>query len=51
MVSNNRIIRKELMDVTGRSSATVQRSITNLCNCGIVERRGSRKSGYWYVNR
>lgn len=51
MLKNNRITKKKLSERTGKAIVTIQRYINRLANMGIIERKGSRKSGYWNINK
>lgn len=46
---NNYTTINELMALTGKSRATVTRSVRNMIETGMIERIGSRKSGHWRI--
>ena len=39
----------ELADITSKHRATIARNISALSEAGLIERVGSRKTGYWRV--
>lgn len=39
----------QLADVTGKSNATIHRYLSRMMDSGILERIGSRKTGYWKI--
>lgn len=48
---NNRISAKELAEVLNISSRQCERIIAELKEHGLLERKGSKKAGYWVVTR
>jgi len=46
---NNRISAKELAEELGISSRQCERIIAELKEQGIIERKGSKKAGYWEI--
>ncbi|MEG1574393.1 MAG: ATP-binding protein [Bacteroidales bacterium] len=46
---NNRISAKELAEALGISSRQCERIIAELKKNGILERKGSKKTGYWEI--
>ncbi len=48
---NSYITIPQLAKKTKKSEATIYRHLVFLCNAGIIERVGSRKTGYWRVNK
>ena len=50
LIGNNpKITQKEIIDQLGISRATVQRKMEELKTADIIERIGSKKTGYWVV--
>ncbi len=41
----------EIAEIIGKSTPTVHRHIDKLVSMGIIERVGSRKSGYWEIKQ
>ena len=46
---NNRISAKELAEALGISSRQCERIIAELKEQGVIERKGSKKAGYWEI--
>lgn len=49
IISNRRITQTEIANIIKITSKTVQRGISTLKKHGIIERVGSKKSGYWII--
>lgn len=49
MRSNKNITKAELVDLTKKSSRTIDRTILSLRTKGLITRIGSNKSGYWKI--
>jgi len=47
IIRNNQITREEIVSVTNISDRTVSRIIKHLQEEKIIERKGSKKTGYW----
>jgi predicted HTH transcriptional regulator len=47
---NPSLTRAKLVELTSKSERTIQRATKSLQDKGIIERVGSRKSGYWKVS-
>ena len=50
IINNNQITREEIVDKTSLSDRTISRAIKHLQEIKIIEREGSKKTGYWKVN-
>ncbi len=51
VISNNtHITKNEIMLLLGLSKTTVDRNIADLKKTGKIERKGSKKTGYWVIN-
>lgn len=50
IINNNQITREEIVDKTSLSDRTISRAIKHLQEVKIIEREGSKKTGYWKVN-
>jgi fido (protein-threonine AMPylation protein) len=48
---NPKLKYSELADYTGYSIATIKRHIQDLKKLGLIERKGSDKTGYWKINK
>ena len=46
---NGHLTINELAEKTNRSRASVQRLVSNMLNEGVIERRGSRRTGYFVL--
>jgi len=51
IINNQDITREEIARILKISIRTVGRNIKNLKEKGIIERIGSRKMGYWNINK
>ena len=49
IIRNNQITREEIVSVTNISDRTVSRIIKRLQEENIIERKGSKKTGYWKI--
>lgn len=50
ITNNNQITREEIVNKTSLSDRTISRTIKHLQEVKIIEREGSKKTGYWKVN-
>lgn len=51
VISNNtHITKNEIMLLLGLSKTTIDRNIADLKKTGKIERKGSKKTGYWVIN-
>lgn len=50
IINNNQITREEIVNETSLSDRTISRAIKHLQEIKIIEREGSKKTGYWKVN-
>lgn len=47
--NENTVTAVELAEKTGVSVSTIKRNLKSLGDAGIIERKGSKKSGYWLI--
>lgn len=47
--NDNEITRERLVVCTGYSDSTIARALKSLQEKGIIERKGSKKSGFWKI--
>ncbi len=50
-MENKYITTKEMASLTKKSTATVPRRLKALSKSGVIERVGSRKTGYWAIKK
>lgn len=50
IINNNQITREEIVNEISLSDRTISRAIKHLQEIKIIEREGSKKTGYWKVN-
>ena len=46
---NNKITHKEMAEILEVTEKTAKRNTQNLKDKGLIERKGSRKDGYWKI--
>lgn len=46
---NNKITHKEMAEILEVTEKTAKRNTQNLKDKGLIERKGSRKNGYWKI--
>ena len=49
MKRDRNVTLSELAEITSKHRVTIARNIRALCEAGLIERVGSRKTGYWRV--
>lgn len=48
---NPTVTQKEIAAHIGKSERTVKRMTVDLSSCGVIERRGGRRNGYWEIKK
>jgi len=51
IISDKNITIAQIAEILGRSRDTINEHIANLKKTGVLQRIGSRKSGYWKINK